>query len=88
VKLVVLGDFDDVCGFELAGVDGVVVSGSSLEAALSRSKARGDVALVLVSGSVARDAPAVIERALGWSEPPFVFVLPDRSAPGDREVPS
>ena len=87
MNLVVLGEFDDVCGFGLAGVDGVVVSGSSLEVALSRSIASGEVALVLVSASVACEAPSVVERALARSEPPFVFVLPESPAAGDREVP-
>jgi vacuolar-type H+-ATPase subunit F/Vma7 len=77
MKLVVLGDVDDVAGFGLAGVEGTVVSGSSLTPALGRVAARGDVALVLVSASVAREAPEVVERAFDRREPPFMLVLPE-----------
>jgi vacuolar-type H+-ATPase subunit F/Vma7 len=80
MKLVVLGDFDDVAGFGLAGVEGAVVSGSSLGPTLSRCAARGDVALILVSASVARDAPEIVERAFDRREPPFLLVLPEPAA--------
>lgn len=86
MKLVVLGEFDDVSGFGLAGVEGLVVSGASLEPALSWCAARGDVALVLVSASVAREAPDVIDRAFGRIEPPFVLVLPEAADAFDREM--
>jgi vacuolar-type H+-ATPase subunit F/Vma7 len=80
MRLFVLGDFEDVAGFGLAGVEGVVVSGASLDPAFRRIAARSDVALVLVSASVAREAQEIVERAFERRTPPFVLVLPE---PGD-----
>jgi len=75
MKAFLLGTADDVRGFALAGVAGIpCATRDEVERAAAVVKARGDVALVLVSAEVEKLAPQIVASLAG--EPPAVVVLP------------
>ncbi len=70
-----LGTADDVRGFALAGVAGrVCATAAEVEEACAHVKARTDLALVLVSGEVAKLAWPALEQV--EASPPALVVLP------------
>ena len=76
-----LGTEHDVRGFALAGVEGSVCrTATATASAAAALRARTDVALILVSRSVARLAPAEIAALEGVDGPPALVVLPGETA--------
>jgi vacuolar-type H+-ATPase subunit F/Vma7 len=77
MRLSVIGTSEDVIGFSLAGWPGVVCStGEAVAEALRAECGDRSVALVLVSGSVARLAPDEIRRWQAAPGSPVVIVMP------------
>jgi vacuolar-type H+-ATPase subunit F/Vma7 len=77
VRVAVLGTFDDVCGFGLAGVEGVAIADArALESALADMQAQGDVAVALISHQLAARARQVVDRFARGGNPPLLLVLP------------
>lgn len=79
MRIVVLGDADDVSGFALVGVHGQVC-GAAREAETHLAGVAtqaAEVALVLISSSVAGLARRTIERMRDLEGGPTVIVLPD-----------
>lgn len=82
MRVVLLGTVDDVRGFALAGVPGVVVTERrELEAGL-RAAADAGAGLVLVSAATAALAPAAVAALAGRDGGPAVLVLPE----GDHDA--
>ena len=74
---VLLGTEHDVRGFALAGVEGhLCATPGALAEAAAALRARPEVALILVSRSLARLAPAEIARQEALDGPPALIVLP------------
>jgi len=72
-----LGTGQDVRGFALAGLEGQVCESSGeLARAAAALRARPEVALILVSRTLARLAPAEIARFQAPEGPPALVVLP------------
>ncbi len=94
MKIVLLGDADDVRGFALAGVDGHVCQDrGAVESALARIGAHAaEMGLVLISAAVAGLASRAIERLRAQEGSPAVIILPEtdsgqgRSDRSDRSV--
>jgi vacuolar-type H+-ATPase subunit F/Vma7 len=88
MRIVVLGDADDVRGFALVGVHGQVCRDArEAEAHLARIPTQAtEVGLVLISSSVARLATRTVERLREREGGPTVIVLPD-TANGDSTNP-
>jgi len=83
VRIVVLGDADDVRGFALAGVEGQVCQDlGAAESALAQIGARaGEVGLLLISAAVAGFAPSAVERLRRQEGGPAVVILPEAESP-------
>ena len=80
MKIVVLGDPDDVRGFALAGAYGRACGDpGELETALAEAVGpEAAVGIVVLSASVAALAPAAVAAARGRADGPIILVLPDR----------
>lgn len=79
MRIVVLGNAEDVRGFALAGVHGQVCRDArQAEANLAHIAAHAaEVGLLLISSSVARLAMRTVERLREREGGPTVIVLPD-----------
>ena len=86
MRLVLLGDADDVRGFALAGVEGRVCHDrGTAESALAQIAAPGaEVGLVLISATVAGLASRALERLGRQEGSPAVVILPEADSPHGR----
>jgi vacuolar-type H+-ATPase subunit F/Vma7 len=78
VRILVLGDAEDVRGFALAGVEGrVAEDAETARAVLERGDGEGrPVGLLLLSERIARLLPREVDRLVRSERPPAVLVLP------------
>jgi vacuolar-type H+-ATPase subunit F/Vma7 len=83
VRIIVLGDADDVRGFALAGVEGHVCQDlGAAESTLAQIGAQvGEVGLVLISAAVAGLASRAVERLRRQEGSPAVVILPQVESP-------
>jgi len=90
VKIVLLGDADDVRGFALAGVEGHVChdQGAAESALAQIARHAAEVGLVLVSPAVAGLASHALERLYRQEEGPAVLMLPEAEHPQRRTARS
>ncbi|MBI5093447.1 MAG: V-type ATP synthase subunit F [Candidatus Hydrogenedentes bacterium] len=82
MKFFVIGDWQAVLGFRLAGVEGVVVTSEAEAAtALREAVARKDVGLILVTEKVANSIRDEFDARLYGHGFPLVLDIPDASGP-------
>jgi vacuolar-type H+-ATPase subunit F/Vma7 len=81
VKIAVVGSRQDVGGFALAGLPGVVVgTGPEVEAALGAAAREGQTDLLLVSADAIRLAPDALEALRRREGAPVLLVLPEAAS--------
>lgn len=82
MKYFVIGDQDTVLGFNLAGVEGRIVSGKEeTEAAFSDTLNIPDAAIVVITEKCAALIREELENYLFTKDFPLIVEIPDRSGP-------
>lgn len=82
MKFYVIGDEDTVLGFQLAGVDGIVVS-DALEAkqAVEEAFRREDLGVIIIPERIASKIQGLVNQYLYKTTFPLIIEIPDRLGP-------